>query len=88
MSNVKKPHLLPYDDDYVLVSKRRLAASNDCVAAMAIQLSALINKSHLYLINLFVIESIKTVDNWSQERLDKHIKEIIDFYNQDPKKSA
>ncbi len=88
MSNIEKPHLLPYDDDYVLVSKRRLTAWDNCLVAMAIQFSAIINQSYLRLTYMFMAESIKATDNWTQERLDKYVEKIIVSYNQDPKKSA
>lgn len=86
---VEKPHLIPYDDDYVLISKRRLIAGNNCVAAMANLISGLTNQSRDYLITRFVKQSIGIVNRFSQSQIDEQIKVITATYNnQEPKKSA
>jgi uncharacterized protein YjaG (DUF416 family) len=85
---IEKPHIIPHDDDYVLVSKRRLIAGNNCVATMANLISGLTNKSTDHLIIYFSQESISIVDRLSQSEIDEQIQIIASTYNHDPRKSA
>ena len=58
----EKPHLMPYDDNYVLISKRRLLASSSCIVAMANLISGLTNTSRSHLISEFLKESNDIVE--------------------------
>ncbi|MEA5579546.1 hypothetical protein [Anabaena sp. UHCC 0451] len=84
MNNIPKPHLQPYDDDYVLVSKRRLVAGNYAVSRIALLLSGVTNSSHLALIVKFTREAIAEIGTWSQDKIDNQIQKILESYNQPP----
>ncbi|MTJ12212.1 hypothetical protein FJR11_06295 [Anabaena sp. UHCC 0187] len=86
--SIEKPYLIPYDDEYVLVSKRRLIAGNNCVAAMANLISGLTNTSRACLIAQFAKESIRMVEELPQSQIDEQIEIITATYNEQPKKSA
>ncbi|MTJ14878.1 hypothetical protein FJR11_20320 [Anabaena sp. UHCC 0187] len=85
---IEKPYLIPYDDEYVLVSKRRLIAGNNCVAAMANLISGLTNTSMTYIMTKFAKESIRIVEKLPQSEIDEQIEIITATYNEHPKKSA
>lgn len=82
--NIPKPHLLPYDDDYLLVSKRRLVAGNYAVSSIAFLLSGITNNSHLFIISRFTREAIKEVCSWSDSKVDEQIQRILQSYNEPP----
>jgi hypothetical protein len=84
MNKIPKPYLLPYDDDYVLVSKRRLVAGNYAVSKIAFLLSGMINSSHITIIVKFTREAIKEINLWSKPQIDDHINQILNSYNQPP----
>ena len=84
----EKPHLMPYDDNYVLISKRRLLASNNCIVAMANLISGLTNISRSHLISQFLKESNNIIKAQTQSELDQQIEILIATYNQQPNKSA
>ena len=84
----KKPHLMPYDDNYVLISKERLFASSNCIVSMANLISALTNTSKTHLISMFLKESNDIIKAQTQSELDQQIEVLIATYNQQPNKSA
>jgi aromatic ring-opening dioxygenase LigB subunit len=84
----EKLHLMPYDDNYVLISKRRLLASSNCIVAMANLISGLTNTSRSHLISQFLKESNNIIEAQTQSELDQQIEVLIATYNQQPNKSA
>jgi len=58
----EKPHLMPYDDNYVLISKRRLFASSNCILAMSNFISGLTNISRSHLISKLLKESNNIIE--------------------------
>jgi hypothetical protein len=84
----EKPHLMPYDDNYVLISKRRLLVSNSCIVAMATFISGLTNISRNHLISQFFKESNNIIKAQTQSQIDQQIEVLIAIYNQQPNKSA
>ena len=84
----EKPHLMPYDDNYVLISKRRLLASSNCIVAMANLISGLTNISRSHLISQFLKESTNIIETQTQSQIDQQIEVLIAAYNQQPNKSA
>lgn len=88
MNNIPKPHILPYDDDYVLISKRRLVASNHTIYKMALLVSGVFNTSHAAMIVKFTRETIREVDCWTEAAIEEEIEKILDIYKQPPDKSA
>ena len=84
----EKPHLMPYDDNYVLISKRRLLVSSNCIVAMANLISGLTNNSRSHLISMFLKESNNIIEAQTQSELDQQIEVLIATYNQQPNKSA
>lgn len=84
----EKPHLIPYDDNYVLIRKERLLASNNCILSMANLISGLTNTSRSYLISRFLRESNNIIKAQTQSELDQQIEVLIAMHNQQPNKSA
>ena len=84
----EKPHLMPYDDNYVLISKRRLLASSNCIVAMANLISGLTNNSRSHLISMFLKESNNIIKAQTQSLIDQQIEVLIVAYNQQPNKNA
>lgn len=84
----EKPHLMPYDDNYVLISKQQLLASSNCIVTMANLISGLTNTSRRYLISQFLKESNNIIEAQTQSELDQQIEVLIATYNQQPNKSA
>jgi aromatic ring-opening dioxygenase LigB subunit len=84
----EKPHLMPYDDNYVLISKRRLLASSNCIVAMANLISGLTNTSRSHLISKFLKESNNIIEAQTWSELDQQVEVLIATYNQQPNKIA
>ncbi|MFN6156034.1 MAG: hypothetical protein ACK4YK_16120 [Dolichospermum sp.] len=84
----KKPHLMPYDDNYVLISKERLLASSNCIVSMANLISGLANTSRSHLISMFLKKAHDIIKAQTQSELDQQIGVLIAAYNQQPNKSA
>jgi hypothetical protein len=84
----EEPHFKPYDDNYVLVSKRRFIASNNCIASMANYVSGLTNTPKKQLISEFVKKSINIVEAQTQSEIDQQIAAYTAIHNQQPNKSA
>ena len=84
----EKPHLMPYDDNYVLIRKERLLASNNCILAMANLISGLTNTSRSYLISRFLRKSNNIIKAQTQSEIDQQIEVLIAMHNQQPNKSA
>jgi hypothetical protein len=80
----QKPHILPYDDEYVLISKRRLVAGNLCIADSATRLSAVTNTSRTYMIKALAANAIRNVKRWSQQDVDKHVQGLISSSIENP----
>ena len=85
---VEELHFKPYDDNYVLVSKRRFIASNNCIASMANFISGVTNTSKKHLISEFVKKSINIVESRTQSEIDQQIEAYTAIHNQQANKSA
>jgi len=85
---IEKPHLMPYDDNYVLISKRRLLASSSCIVAMANLISGLTNTSRSNLISKFLKESNDIIEAQTQLELDQQVEVLVATYNLQPNKIA
>lgn len=78
----KKPHLMPYDDNYVLISKERLFASSNCIVRMGNLISGLTNTSRTDVISMFFKEADDIIKAQTQSELDQQIEVLIAAYNQ------
>lgn len=81
---IPKPHLLPYDDDYVLISKVRLLSGNHAGSSMALLISGLCNISQRAILTKFTREAVNQIESWSDSKINSHIQTILESYNQQP----
>ncbi|MBD2628829.1 hypothetical protein [Trichormus variabilis] len=70
----------PFDEQYLLVSKRSITASNLAVASLANYVSLITGKPVGEIIVGVGVESRRLAEKFTQEEVDSHIQTILDSY--------
>ncbi|MBD2569709.1 hypothetical protein [Anabaena lutea] len=70
----------PFDEQYLLVSKRNILASNLAVASLANYVSLVAGKPVDQIIVGVGVESRKLAEKFTQEEVDSHVQTILDTY--------
>ncbi|WP_071191008.1 hypothetical protein [Trichormus sp. NMC-1] len=79
---ISSQSIKPFDEQYLLVDKRNILASNLAVTSLASYVSLITGKPVDAIIVGVGVESRKLAEKFTQQEVDSHIQTILDSYEQ------